>query len=54
MPLRGGKGSGLGLTFCKLVLEAHEERIWVEEKSPLAGACFAFTLPVATDLSVIG
>jgi PAS domain S-box-containing protein len=46
-PLRGHKGSGLGLTFCKLVIEAHGERLWVEQTSPLPGACFAFTLPLA-------
>jgi PAS domain S-box-containing protein len=46
-PLRGHKGHGLGLTFCKLVIEAHGERLWVEQDSPLPGACFAFTLPVA-------
>jgi two-component system, NtrC family, sensor histidine kinase KinB len=46
-PLRGTKGSGIGLAFCKLALEAHGERIWVEPVSPLPGACFAFTLPLA-------
>lgn len=44
----GRKGSGLGLTFCKLVIEAHGEAIWVEQNGPLPGACFALTLPVAT------
>jgi PAS domain S-box-containing protein len=46
-PLRGHKGHGLGLNFCKLVIEAHGERLWVEQNSPLPGACFAFTLPLA-------
>lgn len=46
-PLRGSKGSGIGLTFCQKVLEAHGERIWVQSPGPLPGACFAFTLPVA-------
>jgi signal transduction histidine kinase len=45
-PLRGNKGSGIGLAFCQRVIEAHGERIWVEEKGPLSGASFAFTLPL--------
>lgn len=53
VPLRGFKGAGLGLAFCKLVLEAHGERIWVDSDSPLPGACFALTLPLAdTDAAV--
>lgn len=46
-PLRGNKGSGLGLTFCKLTIEAHGGRIQVDDDSPLGGACFSFTLPIA-------
>jgi PAS domain S-box-containing protein len=45
-PLRGSKGHGLGLTLCKLVIEAHGGRIWVENDSPLSGACFAISLPL--------
>ncbi len=41
-----GRGSGLGLAFCKMVLEAHAERIWVDSE-PGAGATFIFTLPLA-------
>ena len=37
------RGSGLGLPFCKLVLTAHGERIWVES-APGQGAGFVFTL----------
>lgn len=38
-----GQGSGLGLAFCKMALEALEEKIWVEQ-STAAGTTFAFTL----------
>jgi signal transduction histidine kinase len=36
-------GRGLGLTFCKLAVEAHGGAIWVEEGSP--GAVFCVRLP---------
>jgi signal transduction histidine kinase len=39
------RGSGLGLTFCKLALEAQGGRIWVEPR-PGGGSQFIFTLPV--------
>ncbi|MCA9964305.1 MAG: GAF domain-containing protein, partial [Anaerolineales bacterium] len=38
------RGTGLGLTFCKMTVEAHNGRIWVEE-SANGGSCFIFTLP---------
>lgn len=38
------RGTGLGLTFCKLAVEAHDGRIWVEEHVN-GGSEFIFTLP---------
>jgi signal transduction histidine kinase/transcriptional regulator with GAF, ATPase, and Fis domain len=45
--LRGRRrGSGLGLTFCKLAVEAHGGHIWVEPR-PEGGSIFSFTLPLS-------
>ncbi|MFC1960975.1 GAF domain-containing protein, partial [Chloroflexota bacterium] len=41
------KGLGLGLTFCKLAVEAHGGTIWVEDGLN-GGAAFRFTLPIVT------
>jgi two-component system sensor histidine kinase/response regulator len=38
-------GRGLGLAFCRLAVEAHGGRIWVEDASP--GAAFCMSLPHA-------
>jgi signal transduction histidine kinase len=40
------EGVGLGLAFCRLAVEAHGGRIWVENE-PDQGAVFSFALPVA-------
>jgi len=38
------KGVGLGLAFCRLAVEGHKGRIWVENL-PKGGAKFTFTIP---------
>jgi two-component system, sensor histidine kinase and response regulator len=38
-------GRGLGLTFCRLAVEAHGGKIWIEDASP--GARFSLSLPNA-------
>jgi signal transduction histidine kinase len=40
------KGSGLGLTICRQIIEHFGGRIWVEGVEP-HGAVFRFTLPAA-------
>jgi two-component system sensor histidine kinase/response regulator len=42
-PSRGGRG--LGLAFCRLAVEAHGGRIWIEDAKP--GAVFALRIPDA-------
>jgi len=43
-----GRGYGLGLAFCRLVVEAHGGKIWIRNQ-PEGGVSFYFTLPVWED-----
>ena len=44
------RGSGIGLNFCKLTIEAHGGRIWVEAGPDNQGSLFKFTLPLADEI----
>jgi len=39
-------GSGLGLTICRGIIEAHGGQIWIENRNDGTGAVFIFTLPL--------
>ncbi len=40
------RGTGLGLTICKAIVDAHEGRIWAES-NPAHGTAIVFTLPLS-------
>jgi two-component system sensor histidine kinase/response regulator len=41
--------SGLGLTFCRMIVEAHEGKIWVESELE-QGSTFHFLMPLRSTL----
>jgi two-component system clock-associated histidine kinase SasA len=47
-PEMSRKGFGLGLAYCRLAIEGHGGRIWVESDAG-QGSRFCFTLPLAQD-----
>nr|WP_156134759.1 ATP-binding protein [Methylobacterium sp. ZNC0032] len=46
-------GMGMGLMFCRTVIEAHGGRLWASDNRP-RGAVFQFTLPAAAGLRTDG
>ena len=46
----GPKGFGLGLAFCRLAIEGHDGKIWIDDQQS-TGTRFIFSLPIASDLN---
>jgi PAS domain S-box-containing protein len=44
------RGSGLGLTYCRLAVEAHGGEIWVDDR-PGGGSQFIFSLPISGQIN---
>lgn len=47
------RSSGLGLAFCKLVVESHGGRIWVQSGGDGRGSAFHFSLPPKPPATVV-
>ena len=47
------RSSGLGLAFCKLVVESHGGRIWVQSGGEGRGSAFHFSLPAKPPATVV-
>ncbi len=48
VPGQERRGTGLGLTFCKLAVETHNGQIWVDSQVG-KGSTFSFTLPLIVE-----